>query len=725
MRTAQVTDADPGSDLSAPELDDSDWLTVDLPGDLHEALTRAGRLPDLDFGLANDAALWVEEREWWYRVRVPGPGRLTCHGLDTYATLYLDGKVLGKSRNMFRPFEVDLDSGGLLAICFSRPLDFAPDTTQMRKQQYSYGWDFAPRRPTIGVWRPITLSTSRALDVRVRTVSLDPVTVEVRVPGPFTATLAGVTASSSDQVALVVDAELWSPERPVLHDLTIEATGTTEVHRVGLRTLTVDREDAFRFVLNGEPCWVRGANWVPPKVAVGSLTREHYRERLQAAKDAHMNMVRVWGGGVYEHDDFYDLCDELGLLVWQDFMFACKDYRDTDPAWVAEVEAEARYQVRRLRNRPSTALWCGNNEVELLAEALGWDEAVPARSVFYGVLPRVVADEDGGTAYLPTSPLAGADRHNWQVWHGLTEPVDRHALGAQPDGPALVPGSDDAEAFVAAAHPRNYLADDTFFASEYGLCGLATYETLRDWTEPGELYLAAPSVAARTTSSRLGPRNKMDLLLGSIVGLSDDLRRYVALSHLLQSEGVKTGTEHYRRQWPRCGGNLVWQLHDVWPSTSWALIDIGGRRKPAYWAVQRAFAPTLLSFTPDGTLWVSTDVDVDGSVVVRERGFDGDLRWESTVAVSAVAGSSQPVGSFAVAGRLSSYLSVEGLGVRNRQLLADPVALDRPRAEVKVEGDLVTASAYAFQVQTSAGDCFDLEAGESRRVSDPAGLYWL
>ena len=724
MRTAQVTDADPGTDLSAPDLDDSGWLTVDVPGDLHEQLTRAGRLPDLDVGLNNDAALWMEEREWWYRLRVPSGGRLTCHGLDTYATLYLDGEVIGQSRNMFRPFEADLADGGVLAICFHRPLDFQPDTTQTRKQQYAYGWDFAPRRPTLGVWRPVELTRPEPC-VRVVTVSTDPVVVEVSVDGPFTATLAGVTAAGTDRVRLAVDAALWSPGAPHLHELVVDAGGAVVTRRVGLRTLTLDRDDAFRFVLNGSPVCVRGMNWVPPKVAVGSISRELYRERLLAAKDAHANMVRVWGGGIYEHDDFYELCDELGLLVWHDFMFACRDYRDTDPAWVAEVEAEARYQVRRLRHHPSIALWCGNNEVELLAEALRWEEPSPARSVFYDLLPRVVAEEDGVTPYVPTSPLAGADRHNWQVWHGLVEPVDPAALGAQPDGPALELGSAAAKAFVDVAHPRNYLDDDTLFASEYGLCGLATYETLRDATPPDELHLGSPSVRARTTSARLGPRNKMELLLGSTVGLSDDLRRYVALSHLLQSEGVKTGTEHYRRQWPRCGGNLVWQLHDVWPSTSWALIDVAGRRKPAYWAVQRAFAPTLLSFTPDGTLWVSTDVDVDGPVTVRRTGFDGEIAWQTTVPVSARAGTSGPLGSFDVAGRLSSYLSVEGLGVRNRQLLADPVELERPTPTVTVEGDVVTATAYAFQVQTAAGDCFDLEAGESRRVTDPEGLYWL
>jgi beta-mannosidase len=188
---------------------------------------------------------------------------------------------------------------------------------------------------------------------------------------------------------------------------------------------------------------------------------------------------------------------------------------------------------------------------------------------------------------------------------------------------------------------------------------------------------------------------------------------------------VKTGTEHYRRQWPHCGGNLVWQLHDVWPSTSWALVDVAGLRKPAYWAVQRDFAPTLLSFSPDGTLWVSTDVHVDGPVVVRERTFDGEIRWQATVHVTAAAGTSRAVETFPVGDRRSAYLSVEGLGVRNRQLLADPVELSRPRADVTVAGGVLTANAYAFQVQTSAGDCFDLEAGESREVADPAGLFWL
>jgi beta-mannosidase len=406
-------------------------------------------------------------------------------------------------------------------------------------------------------------------------------------------------------------------------------------------------------------------------------------------------------------------------------MFAGKPYRDDDPAYLASVEAEARHQVRRIRTHPSLAVWCGNNEVQVLAELLQWDDADPGRGLFHELLPRVVAEEDGGTGYLPTSPLPGADRHNWHVWLGVVEPLVPVHPALELDGPVMPEGSPEAQAFVDVAAPESYLEDTSAFASEYGLCGMPTWETLQRWTDPEDLVLGSTSVRRRSSDSRLGPRNKVELLLHGLAGRPTDLRHQVALSHLLQAEGVKVGVEHYRRSWPRCGGSLVWQLDDCWPATSWALVDVEGRAKPVLRFVAAAYAPTLLSFHPDGTLWVTTDVVVEGEVVVRCRGFDGTRHWEESVHVAGGAMTSHPVRRFDRVDPLSTYLSVEGFGVRNRQPFPRPVDLVRPRADVTVDGLVLTADAYALQVQTAAGECFDLEAGESREVTTTEGLYWL
>ncbi len=751
---ARLGDAEPGADLSAPDLDDSSWLEVDVPGDLHRTLQAAGRLPVLDHGRNTEHAAWVEEREWWYRFALPeaaGPRRLVCEGLDTFATLFLDGTVVARSSNMFLPVEVEVPSGArVLAICFHRPQDHADGVGRMRKAQYGYGWDFAPRRPTLGPWQPVRLDEGDGpSSVRVVTRSLDPLRVEVTLVGP-----AGVADLRLGQAAARVAVgepvllepgplALWSPETPVLHDLTVTSAEDEVTYRIGARTIDLVRDDTtFRFVLNGDDYPVRGANWVPADTALGAVDRARVTSLLEAAKDAHMTMIRVWGGGVYESDHFYDECDRLGLLVWQDFMFACADYDDSDPGYVALVRAEARHHVRRLRHHASLALWCGNNEVEMLASVLDWSSASPAHELFHTVLAEVVADEDGATPYIPTSPTGG-DRHYWQVWHGLPDaPADNAAWAL--DGRYVEPGSPAAQEFAAVASPDRYAEDLSGFTSEYGLCGALSWHTLVHWTDPADLVLGHPAVTHRGRPGRLGPVNKHDLLLASTVGMPTDLRDWVELSQLMQAEGDKAGAEHYRRRWPECGGSLVWQLNDCWPATSWALIDVDGRRKAAYHAVRRAFAPTLASFarSADGwELWLSTDVAWAGDLTVVSRAFEGEIRWQRSLFVAAEALSSQRLAVLDDPGDpRRSYLTVVGEGLRNRQLLAPYVALERtpvpPRHEVTVEDGVTTVSLTARELTllvevSTPQDCwsdafFDLDPGQTTSVRatgvDPASI---
>ncbi len=730
LTRARVQDADPGTDLSAPDLDDSGWLPVDVPGDLHTALMRAGRLPDLDHGLNDTAAAWVEDREWWWRLDVPEAGLLTCEGLDTFATLYLDGTEIGRSTNQFLPFEAELDKGGVLAICFHRPHDHAQTTAQMRKAQFSFGWDFAPRRPRLGPWRRITLGPVPS-PIGFRTVSLDPVTVEVTVDEGATVSILGRSRTGSGTLELP-GATLWTPDDPVLHELTVDGIA----YPVGIRTVELDRTDgAFTFVLNGEPLPVRGANWVP--------TTTDHDTLLRLTKDAHLNMLRVWGGGVYEDDDFYATCDRLGILVWQEFMFACQEYSDADPAYVESVRREAEFQVRRLRRHPSVALWSGNNEVELLAYGLSWASPSPAHGLFYELLPSVVEAHAPGTAYVATSPSdvtdpSKSDRHNWQVWHGVDELGDRDGIAWQVDHPPVELGSPEADEFLSNAVPSRYYEDPTPFASEYGLCGALNWQTLVRVTEPEDLVLGSASVENRHRPGRLGPRNKMQLLMEATVGTPRDLREWVELSQLMQAEGDKTGVEHYRRQWPHCGGNLIWQLNDCWPSVSWALIDSDARPKPAYFAVARASAPTLASFVPLGTdwaLWLTTDEAWSGELVVRSRTFDGEIRWEASNHVEADRRSSRQVAILDDLGDPTRcYLTVSGPGIRNRQLLTDFVHLDRtrplPTYSLNDGGAEVTSPTFALHVDLGDGwseRFFDLDAGETRFVagSGPVDLRAL
>jgi beta-mannosidase len=679
-----------------------------------------------------------------------------CHGLDTVATLYLDGELLGTAHNMFRPHSFELEpaeTDRVLSICFDPP---GEDMTVVRKAQYSWGWDFAPRRPAIGVWRPVELrSTELAVitDVRFRTLSLVDGTatvetvVDVEGDAEVVTRLIAPDGSTTPGTTTLRDPFLWWTHdlgTPALYDLEVDLVvdGTvvdSDRRRVGVRTIVLDREGgAFAFVLNGRQIAVKGANWVPVDTALGAVDLGRYDRLLTAARDAHMQMIRVWGGGTYEHDRFYETCDQLGILVFQDFMFACGQYRDDDPAFVAEVEAEARFQVRRLQSHPSLALWCGNNEVEMLSDALGWSDPSPARDLFHRRLRDIVASEDGSRPYIQSSPVAGnshddGDRHAWEVWHGCdVAETDRSHPGWWVDRGPVDPASQDAADFLAHATPDLYLKDTGRFASEYGLSSAPSYATYTRWTDPNQLYLGSAQVSARMKLGRLGPENKFDLLLHHLVGEPADLRDLIELSQLMQAEGNKVGMEHYRRQWPHCGGSLVWQLNDCWPSTSWALIDVEGHPKAAYWAAKRAFAPVLASFAPtsDGVeLWLTNDTadEVRETLTVRSSGFAGQGRRDTVLDVVVPPRTNRCLGSWPAEGP-DRYLSVRGSRVRNRHFFTTYKDLVRtvetPSYDVAGDQVTVTATSYAIAVHLVgegpySDDFFDLEPGESRTVSGP------
>ncbi len=796
LTSARITDADADADLSLA-VPDHTWWTAPVPGDVHRVLVDAGRLADPDRGDDGNDVGWVDERTWWWHLQVPSPGAvadderisLVLHGLDTLASVFLDGIEVGRSRDMFLPLELDVtallrpDRASTLAVRFDPLGD--PDRTRLRKAAFSFGWDFAPRRPTTGVWRPVELRRSRrarVVDTGFRTVALhegfadvvvtvdiaswaaDGLALEVDLRGPAGEIVATARvpahAGRHDVAMRLQEPALWWTHdlgAPVLHELVVQLSdhvGPLEQVRqhVGVRTVRLElgttQDPDFAFVLNGRRVCVNGANWVPAAVAVGAVPPGRVRALLEAARDAHLTMLRVWAGGVYEDDAFYGWCDRLGLLVWQDFTFVGADPADRDPAFLELVEQEARAQVRRLRSHPSLALWCGNNELALLAELRGVEPAPGAR-LFEELLPAVVAQEDGATSYLPTSPLPGngtrgGDKHAWQVWHGLSvDDADRTSPAWAEDAAAPAPGSPEARSFVERAGPDRYLEDDVAFVSEYGLCAAPAYETLVRWIDPAALHLGSRQVQERSRPGRFGPTNKHDLLVHALSGPPTDLRDWTERSQAMQADGLRTGAEHYRRQWPRCSGQLVWQLDDCWPATSWSLLDVDLRPKAGYYALARAFAPVLVSLAPGGRLWLTSQAPVDDVVRVRCRTFDGDLVWERAVEATTSGGSAPLAALPAVPDPRGSYLSWSGERGQvppSTQVLAPEPQAVRPRATVSASCVLtaglleatVTASSFARFVTVSSptmalrfDDAFvDLEAGAVRvlRAPAPAGI---
>jgi beta-mannosidase len=798
--------------ILADDFDDSQWAPVDVPGDVHRAIMAAGWIQDPYYDRNEDSVRWMEDKEWWYRVQFDGPAdgpaedardRLIFHGLDTYVTIYLNGHEIGTSQNMFREAVLEVSdrlrygAPNTLALCFHPPLSRIPsspgelekwgrndDRVFMRKAQFGYGWDWGPRLPTIGIWRPVDLKreqgaalagvhfhTLRLLpDADQALVAVDVTAERFATDTPLEARIVLTTpdGSGTARYKIPLDGDhatahltvknpaLWWTHdlgEPALYTLTVHlvqdgVTLDTQEHRVGIRTIeldqSVDTEERgtrfFRFVLNGVPIFAKGANWIPADSFVGAILDDHYARLLVAARDANMNMLRIWGGGLYEHDAFYNLCNALGILIWQDFMFACAAYPEHLADFAAEVEAEARYQVRRLRNHPALALWCGNNENQWLHDQRYWDQPdydVPGSVYYHEVLPRVVAELDGAIPYWPGSPYGGndynsqtdGDRHNWNVWHGG---FDRQ-FGEQPRGDQGPEG----------VSYRRYAEDMGRFISEFGMHASPVLETLRRSIPEDQLYHHSPSMDHHNKDN---PKNKGDNLMQTVTGLPDTLEDYIDFSMIAQAEGLKFGIEHYRRRKPHCSGTLFWQLNDCWPVLSWSVLDYYGFGKAGYFYSKRVYAPVLASFKPldDGglELWITNDLlqPVTDTVTVRLATFNGETLLEDTLAISVPANSSQPVHRWnaeELPGGPDRYVSARSAAEVfpfNRHFFAPIKDLDRtptaPEISITpVNGHelqiTLTASTYAYFVYVAVPDehtlysdnYFDMEAGETRTLT--------
>ena len=565
---------------------------------------------------------------------------LVFEGLDTYATVFLNERPVLEADNMFRTWRVDAKGGlragsNTLRVVFRSPIneilprmktlgyelpavnDQGEKTSpHTRKAPYQYGWDWGPRFVTSGVWRPVRLEAwdeARLVDLHVVQNQLG------KDAAQLTAEVEVESSGDGNAVVLVEDAadrrvnarqtvklsagpnryalkftipspRLWWPNglgaqklytlraRLLVNNKPSDELST----RVGLRTLELRRQPdkdgkTFTFVVNGVPVFAKGANWVPADSFPERVTRERYRQLIQSARDANMNMLRVWGGGYYESDDFYELCDELGIMVWQDFMFACSMYPG-DEKFLASVRAEAEDNVRRLRNHPSIVIWVGNNEIETAWQHWGWKQNLPAKlwddykKIFHGVLPEVVAALDPTRPYWPSSPSSNleedsdsqrmGDVHYWEVWHAA-KPFTEYEK----------------------QHPR--------FLSEYGFQSFPQAETVNYYTLPSDHDIQSPVMLAHQKHPR-GNQLIREYMLRDYPE-PKDFDSFLYVSQVLQAEGIKVGAEHMRRIMPHNMGSLYWQLDDCWPVASWSGIDYFGRWKALHFYARRFYNDTLLS----------------------------------------------------------------------------------------------------------------------------------
>ena len=670
----QVTPLTEGWILRHPD-GTGDALPASVPGCAHTDLLAAGLIPDPFLGRNETEVAWVGRREWTYETELTagaGPHEqtdLVFDGLDTVAEILLDGRPLGRTRNMHRSYRFDVTGlSGRLTVRFAsayaeaeavrgrlgeRPGAYAEPYQYLRKMACSFGWDWGPTLVTAGIWRPVRLerwSTARIARVRPLVTVEDGVgqielAVDVersRVEAPLTleASAGGVRAraridGTAGTVRLrVPDVRLWWPrgygEQP-LYDVELTLSHGDEAldawrRRTGFRTVELDTSaDAhgtgFTLVVNGERLFARGVNWIPDDVFPSRITRERYRHRLEQAADAGVDLVRVWGGGIYEDEDFYDACDELGLLVWQDFPFACAAYPEEQPLR-GEVEAEARENVVRLMPHPSLVLWNGNNENLWGFRDWDWEQGLAGDSwgegYYLGVLPRVVAELDPTRPYTAGSPWSGSWRHHpndpahgthhsWEVWN--------------------------------RADYADYRRDVPRFVAEFGWQAPPAHATLRR-ALPGED--PAPDSPGMLHHQKAEDGNgKLERGLARHFAVPEgDFDRWHYLTQVNQARAVAAGVEHWRSHWPVCAGTVVWQLNDCWPVTSWAAIDGDGREKPLYHELRRLYADRLLTVRADGDGLVVAAVnqsaeDWRGTLRLRRMSVDGAPIAEAAPALDA------------------------------------------------------------------------------------------
>ena len=650
----------------APTLPDR--IPAAVPGCIHTDLLAAGLIPDPFFGEQERQVQWVSACTWRYGMTFDldaaafdlDHAELCFDGLDTLATIELNGVTLGRTQNMHRRYRFDakpyLRSGNnRLTVTLSPALPYAlaqreaygllpahgngsnPFTVHnfIRKMSCSFGWDWGPVLIGAGIFRPVRLeawSGTRVGDVRCETTRLDlaagsaTLRVEADADGPCTVTLDGPDGRRAAEGMLTngtvgLDVERPEPWWPTgygsqpLYTLTVASeSGHSVSRRVGLRTVTLDTAgdggrplgviDGLRpgsrmtLRVNGQPVWCRGANWIPDDIFPSRVTDADLRERIGQARDANMNMLRVWGGGQYESETFYDLCDEMGVMVWQDFAFACAAYPE-DAEYAAEVEAEASDNVSRLTGHPSLVFWNGCNENlwihhEVEYRGRTWPDIIGDRgwgwTYYFETLPAVVRRLAPCTPYWPGSPSNGPDDDDPATWHPNAEHRGNRHIWEVWHGPGQY---------------RNYRTRGARFASEFGYHGPPTWPTIR-------AFIPEPELATLTwdhpllefhnrNSSANGGQAHTHRRIGDDFdadAVGRDLGDWLYCAQVMQARALDAGVGWYRALHPYCSGALFWQLNDCWPVSSWSAIDGLGNRKPLWYAMRRTMAPRLVGIHP-------------------------------------------------------------------------------------------------------------------------------
>ena len=644
-----------------------------VPGDVHSTLLKAGLMPDVYYARNEEKTLWVARQDWTFSREFDADAALLAHreivlrleDCDTFCTVSVNGREVGRTADRFQRYTFDVkpflkEGKNAIAAHFESPVrkadeqrakigraypmsnvPWAKNQALIRKPAFSGGWDWGPELETMGFCGKVALIASDA-------PRIDYVYTDQRFTDDMSHCTLTVFADLSDgtcvtNVVEIDNPPLWWPNgagEQRFYTFTVDVNGEKVTRRIGLRKIEVLNERSVSkngkdelslvFRVNNRRLFMKGANWIPCDAYESRQTPDKYRDLLVSARDANMNMIRVWGGGQYERDCFYDMCDELGILLWHDMMCSCAVYPGDD--WfLDEIRAELAHQLRRLRDHASIAMWCGDNEC---LGAIRWFEETRKNQDFYReqwirrskMQGEMVAKYDPGRAYWPSSPCCGpgdfgnawkddskGDMHNWNVWHE-NKPFEDY---------------------------YNYTPR---FCSEFGYQSFPSMEVASTFASVEQILSRGPDYEWHQKNP--GGNRRIRESLVRYFPAAKDAPSEMLLSQFQHGMAMKMACEGWRAQRPRCMGTLFWQLNDDWPVASWSSIEYGGKWKSVQHMARRFFAPVAVVGGPDGAVKVLNDTaeSVGGEVVLEYWTYGGRIAKTERFAVAAPPDSATKVG---------------------------------------------------------------------------------